>query len=281
MFGLVTASLEELRPEEKERYQAVYCGLCRAIGDQDGQLCRLGLSYDLAFLALVLTSLYEPEETAGAGLCVRHPVKKQPWVDNEYIRYAARMNVILARDKAADDWNDEKSWSAWALSRVFGVHGGETAREYPRQTVAIAAGLAELSRLEGENCPNPDLPANAFGEILGELMVFREDRWAPLLRELGFWLGRFIYLADAAMDYDRDGKQGKYNPYLAMGMEADFDTWERHLVLSMAGCTRCFEALPLVTDKGLLDNILYSGVWLGFRARQRKIREEQGNGGSL
>ena len=96
MFGFVVASLQELSEEEKNRYQAVYCGICRAIRDADGQLCRLGLSYDMAFLALLLTSLYEPEEQNGSGRCIAHPAKRRPWADNEYIRYAARMNVALA-----------------------------------------------------------------------------------------------------------------------------------------------------------------------------------------
>ena len=74
MFGFVTASLEELSEEQKNRYQAVYCGICRAIRSSDGQLCRLALSYDMAFLALLLMSLYEPEETAGQGRCrTRYP----------------------------------------------------------------------------------------------------------------------------------------------------------------------------------------------------------------
>ena len=62
MFGFVIASLEELSEEQKNRYQSVYCSICRAIREADGQLCRLGLSYDMAFLALLLMSLYEPDE---------------------------------------------------------------------------------------------------------------------------------------------------------------------------------------------------------------------------
>ena len=83
MFGFVVASLQELREEEKNRYQAVYCGICRCIREADGQLCRLGLSYDMAFLALLLTSLYEPEEQNGQGRCIAHPAKRRPWADNE------------------------------------------------------------------------------------------------------------------------------------------------------------------------------------------------------
>ena len=65
MFGLVSASLEELTQQERDRYKAVYCGICRSIGHQDGQTCRLGLSYDMAFLALLLMS--KPIETAEGG----------------------------------------------------------------------------------------------------------------------------------------------------------------------------------------------------------------------
>lgn len=281
MFGLVSASLDELTKEERDRYSAVYCGICRRIGEQDGQACRLGLSYDMAFLALLHMSLYEPEEQQGASFCVRHPVKRHPWTDNEMIRYAARMNVALACYNARDDWQDEKNPSAWVLSKVFGRNLEDIQKQYPRQCAAIESALAELSALEQAGCSNPDEPANAFGRLLGELMVYKEDLWAEQLYRLGFCLGRFIYLADAIMDYDQDKKHVKYNPYVAMGGEEDQQAWEQHLVLAMAGCTDAYERLPLVQDKGLLDNILYSGVWLNYRAKQRKSREEDQNGGPL
>ena len=96
MFGLVTASVQELTPAQKERYNSIYCGICRAIRRSHSQLCRLGLSYDMAFLAMLLMSLYESEEDSGRNACVLHPIRKKPWVENECIRYAADMNVALA-----------------------------------------------------------------------------------------------------------------------------------------------------------------------------------------
>ena len=96
MFGFVAASVEELTPEEKQRYNSVYCGICRRIRSQSSNLSRLTLSYDTTFLALLLMSLYEPEETGGDHACVLHPIRKKHWVDNACIRYAADMNVILA-----------------------------------------------------------------------------------------------------------------------------------------------------------------------------------------
>ena len=108
MFGFVTASYSELTKAEKDRYGAVYCGICRAIRNQSGQIARLGLSYDMAFLALLLMSLYEPEETSGGNACMLHPVKKRPWVDNDCVRYAADMNIILSYYSRVDDWNERK-----------------------------------------------------------------------------------------------------------------------------------------------------------------------------
>ena len=278
MFGLVTASLEELSEEQKNRYQAVYCGICRAIEGQDGQLCRLGLSYDMAFLALLLTSLYEPDEQIGQSRCIAHPARKSPWADNDYIRYAARMNVALACYKARDDWQDDRKGSALLLSKIFGRKESEITARYPRQCEAISRCITELSRLEASGCRNPDEPAGCFGNLMAELLVVREDRWAEDLRQMGFYLGRFLYLADAAIDYRQDVKKGKYNPFAAMGCGEDFEKWEQYLVLAMAGCTDAYERLPLVEDKGILDNILYSGVWRSYRRMQRESGKENQDG---
>ena len=278
VFGFVVASLEELDEAQKMRYQSVYCGICRAIRDADGQLCRMGLSYDMAFLAMLLMSLYEPQEETGHGRCIAHPAKARPWTDNPYIRYAARMNVALACYKARDDWQDDKKTSARILAKVFGQHEAEITAAYPRQCAAIADCIRRLSALENAGCANPDEPAGCFGELMAELLVVHEDRWAEDLRQMGFFLGRFIYLADAAIDYRRDVKQGKYNPFAAMGCGEDFDRWEQYLVLAMAQCTDAYERLPLVEDKGILDNILYSGIWLSYRRMQRESGKENQDG---
>lgn len=273
MFGFVTAQLKELTQEQQTRYNGVYCGICRQIRIRASQTARLGLSYDMAFLALLLMSLYEPEEISGSRACALHPVRPKHWIDNEFIQYAADMNVALAYYNARDDWQDDKSVSARVLSKIFGKSYGEIAGRYPRQCDAIARCITEINELEAEDCPNPDLPAGAFGRLMGELLVYREDMWAPTLREMGMALGRFIYLGDAAVDYRRDKRRKKYNPYLAMDTGEDWPRWEEYLVLAMGRCTTAFEKLPLVQDKQLLDNILYSGVWSSFRRKKKEGRD--------
>ena len=270
------ANMEELTEGEKTRYGEVYCGICRQIRSRSGQLSRMALSYDMAFLALLLMSLYEPEEERGGSACSLHPIKKRPWVSNEYTAYAADMNVALAYFNTLDDWQDDKSLSARAMAGVLGSSRRELAARYPRQWHAIEDCISRLNRLEKENCPNPDEPANCFGQLMAELLVFREDLWDKDLRQMGHALGRFIYLADAAVDYRRDKRRKKYNPFLAMGTGEDWARWETYLVLDMGRCCDSFERLPLVQDKALLDNILYSGIWTTLRQKQKRqtAREE-------
>lgn len=275
MFGLVTASLSELSKEQQRRYNAVYCGICRSIRDREGQLCRLGLSYDMAFLAILLMSLYEPEDTSGQRACALHPLKPKAWVENESIRYAADMNVALAYYKAMDDWNDDKKRSAKMKAGFFGKRMDEIQSAWPRQCGVIADCIGRLNSLEKEGCPNPDDPANVFGELMSELFVWRQDQWEPWLRLMGHYLGRFIYLADAAVDYRSDLKKDKYNPLRFVGEGEDFKLWEQYLVLAVAGCTDAYERLPLVQDKGILDNILYSGIWINYRRAQKEGRKEK------
>ncbi len=276
MFGYVMADLKELEKAQRQRYGSVYCGICRQIRERTSQVARLALSYDMAFLSLLLMSLYEPEETKGKNACHLHPISGRPWTDNEYIRYAADMNVALAYYNAADDYRDEKKLTAKWMEAFLEKQLPRLQAAYPRQCAAIEACLQKLSGLEAENCANPDLPAGCFGELMGELLVYREDMWAPTLRQLGMALGRYIYLADAAVDYRRDVRKKQYNPFVAMGTGEAPNQWEEYLVLAMGRCTDYFERLPLVQDKEILNNILYSGVWLEYRRRQRIQQEASG-----
>lgn len=274
MFGYVMANMKELTRTQQARYGGVYCGICLRIREHASQMARMGLSYDMAFLALLLMSLYEPEEDTFPLRCALHPLRRRDCFDNEFIRYAADMNVALAYYNCLDDWQDDGKHTAKWMAEVFAKDLPRIRETYPRQCAAIAEGIGALSRLEQAGCANPDEPAHQFGRLLGELLVYREDLWAGTLRQMGDALGRFIYLADAMVDYREDKRKGKYNPLIAMGSGEDWKTWDEYLVLAMGRCTAYYEKLPLVQDKDILDNILYSGVWSGFRGRGAKAREE-------
>ena len=277
LFGLVAANVKELTKAQQQRYNAVYCGICRQIREHAGQTARLGLQYDMAFLALLLMSLYEPEEIQGDRACILHPIKPRSWVDNEYIRYCADMNVALAYYKAMDDSVDDDSVAAKAIASVFAGSLPRIRQQYPRQCRAMEESIHHLRELEKACCENPDEPAHCFGQLMAQLLIYREDLWQDTLYEMGMQLGRFIYLADAALDYRRDKRKGKYNPFTAQQPKQ----WEQYLVLAMGRCTDYYERLPLVQDNPLLDNILDSGVWAQYRRRQRCKTEEENDRRSL
>lgn len=270
MFGFVGADATALTDEQKKRYGQVYCGICRRIRLQSTKSARLVLSYDMAFLAMVLMSLYEPDEETGRRSCGFHPIKPRPWTDNPYIAYAADMNVALAYYNCLDDWKDEGRLSSGGCALLLKKSYPAVALKYPRQCKAIEDCIRQLAQYEKENCPNPDLPAGCFGQLMAELMVYKEDIWSDPLRKMGEYLGRFIYLADAAVDYQKDLKKKRYNPFIAMGIPEDQEQFRQYLILAIGRCTQYYESLPLVQDKTILDNILYGGVWLQYSSKRGK-----------
>ena len=271
MFGYVTIYHKGLEKPELDRYQAYYCGLCRTLGQKYGLPGQLTLSYDLAFIAILHSALYEPQTQFSAGRCAPHPIKARPRAANEFLDYAADMTIALAYFKALDDWQDDKKQGARLLARHLEPHYSQIAKKYPRQCKAIDTGIRDLSQLEKDNVQNPDLAAAAFGRLMGELFVWQEDLWQDTLRAMGEALGRFIYLMDAELDLEEDRKKGSYNPLADLPQQ---DHLEQILTLTMGRCAYYYEKLPLVQDKGLLDNILYSGVWVRYREKYRKERNQ-------
>lgn len=111
MFGYVIPNQAALDDEAKARYRTAYCGLCRRIGALHGLRGRLTLSYDLTFLNLLLSSLYEGESecVTGSGHCPIHPIRKISWRHSGPTDYCADMSVALHYYNAADKWNGDHS----------------------------------------------------------------------------------------------------------------------------------------------------------------------------
>ena len=262
MFGYVIANVNTLDPAQKERYRACYCGLCRCIGRRCGQGCRLSLTYDMVFLTLTLNALYEPPERTAAGPCPAHPLRKRRSWESEVTAYAADMNVLLGRLSALDHWQDEGRLLALGEAKLLEKGAARAAERNPRQREIILDSLARLREIEQRREPDPAPGADAFGELMAGLFLWREDRWSPLLRKLGQSLGRFVYLLDALADRERDRRRGLYNPLQAMAETGTGEEDIREILTAlMADCVESWEKLPLLRDADIQRNILYSGVW--------------------
>ena len=113
---------------------------------------------------------------------------------------------------------------------------------WPRQLRAIEDGLKRLSDLEKAKDFSSDACAGAFGDILAELFVYKEDTWANALRETGGALGKFIYMMDAYEDLDKDAKKGAFNPLLPIRVAEGFEETESCMVTysPRASCSASF-----------------------------------------
>ena len=109
MFGYVVVNKPELKFREFDVYRAYYCGLCHSLSKRHGLSGQLTLSYDMTFLVILLSSLYEPEHNFTSKRCVVHPLRRQNIISSEFTDYVADMNVILSYFKCLDDWHDDIS----------------------------------------------------------------------------------------------------------------------------------------------------------------------------
>ncbi len=274
MFGYITCIRSKLSKEEQDRYQRIYCGLCRNLKMRYGELERMSLSYDMTFVILFLSSLYEPAEKSSSFRCAVHPLRVGKDIQNCFTEYAADMTVALAYYKALDDWKDEKKVGKRLYGKRLQNAYRKVEKAYPRQCRAITESLQELDFLEKAPGANADQAINCSGKMLSELFVYKEDFWSNSLRAFGYELGRFIYLMDAAMDYKKDGKTGNYNPLVRMKKRPE--EMESVLRLPLGNAVEIFERLPLVQDEQLLRNILYGGVWQQYDIKIRRKEKTDG-----
>lgn len=230
------------------------------------------LSYDMTFLVMLLTSLYEPVDNRDKKRCIAHPVKKQCCISNEYTDYVADMTVLLSYYKCQDDWQDEKK----ILKKIYGdILRGKTKRKqdfYKQKEEVIVENLKHLSEAEKRNETDLDIVAGYFGNILAELFVVKEDEWSDNLRKIGYYLGKYIYIMDAYDDLEKDIKKNNYNPFIEKMCNTDnFDYFVKEILTIMASeCAKEFEKLPLLENVEILRNILYSGVWTKYEMVKEK-----------
>ena len=269
MFGYVTANEPELKVKDYHKYKAYYCGLCQSLKRQYGSAGQLTLAYDMTFVIILLTSLYESETKAESHRCKMHPLKPQPMLENEITEYAADMNLIMAYYHLEDDWKDEKKVAGLLGSMALKRKVEKAIRKYPRQSRVIREEMAKLSEYESQGIQEVDYPAGCFGRLMEEMMVYKEDCWEQQLRGIGFYLGKYIYLMDAFMDLEEDKRKGCFNPLKEWeGRDGYDETIKKILDHTIRMAIVEFEKLPLEQDVAILRNILYEGVWTAYERKQ-------------
>ena len=271
MFGFASADPALLEEAQRARYRAVYCGLCRALGEDRPFYFRAALSYDFVLLALLRSAAERTSLSAGRTRCGVHPLKTHETLTNAHTRYAADMNALLAFYKFADDVSDGDGAAGRLGAAVFRREATRLSQRYPAQSAAIDAGLRTLAALEKADERQAELPAAAFGGLLGAVFAEGTGAHAQTLFDFGDALGRAIYLLDAAVDLKSDLKKKRYNPLTAAGFAAA----QTAVPAELERCLLALSALPASPDAALVKNVLLSGIWGRYdREKQRRERHD-------
>lgn len=217
MFGYVRPPLDALPQAERDRFQALYCGLCHTLRRRCGLPASLILNYDFAFLAMLLS---DGEERDGQTLrCAVHPCRGRCCrTGDRALDFSADASVILAYWQLRDGVADRGFWRGLPY-RMASLALGPAYRRCARRQAAFDGvtrrQLEALRQLEAADCPSLDQPADTFACLLSAAAEGETDsERRRVLHQILYHLGRWIYLVDAADDLDRDRRSGSYNPLI-------------------------------------------------------------------
>lgn len=270
MFGYLRPDKNELKIKDYELYKSVYCGLCKHLGKDYGIISRLTLSYDCTVLAMLYISLKNEKPCVNKGRCVVNPLKKCAFCDceGEGFRFAGAVSVIMTYYKLSDTIADSgffKSAGAGILKAFLKRSYKKAAKAYPL-TDECAAKMMEL-QLEAEKSEcTVDKAADPTASMLSSLcksMVDEEDPRRKTLEVFGYFLGRWIYLMDAADDLEKDIRKKQFNPF-KNDCDGEIKKAMLHcndvLNMTAAQIVLAYDLLDQNCFKDILDNIVYDGV---------------------
>ena len=274
MFGYLRPEREELRIREYELYRSAYCGLCKRLGKDYGIITRLTLSYDCTVLAMLAASLKGERSCVRAGRCRINPMKKCLFcdTDGEAMRLAGGVTVIMAYYKLSDTIADSGFFKRLAarLARAFLKKGfGKARKAYPDIEVS-AKEMMRAQLLAEKNGSGIDASADPTAKMISSLCerLAEDEMTKRVLSSFGYYLGRWIYLIDAADDLEKDIKHRSFNPFIGELKDTPEETAEfcnETLNMTAAQLIRAYELLEIGAYKEILDNIVYYG--LSFQQR--------------
>ncbi|MCH5299369.1 MAG: hypothetical protein J1E96_06365 [Ruminococcus sp.] len=265
MFGYIRIQKSELLVREYEAYKSVYCGLCRQMGRDYSRLSRFILSYDCTFYAIFLMSLRRSCTGFERKCCRFNPLKRCTYcsAEDDALSKAAALSVILAYYKTLDDIADSGFFKRTAyriVKPIFARWRKKAARRYP-ELDKIAADMTAAQQLaeKDSNCPL-DKAADPSATMLSSVLALEAESESKkrIYSQIGYGLGRFIYLVDAADDLEKDIKNGNFNPFV--GINDRNNVIKNNLSQALAMTFDAYNLLDLVGFKGIIDNVITKGL---------------------
>ncbi len=269
MFGYVRTDTPYLYIKDDTLYRAMYCGVCKGIGKTCGTAARMGLSYDVTFLSVILHNILGKDVKIEKQHCLTHCIRSRQMAEvDELTCQLGALNTLLVYYKYTDDIEDGDRGRGKRLWFKKGYRRVE--KRYPELLQIVRDNLACQSRIEGAKTDSVDRAADATATMLAEISDYLlGEKATEHTRALFYAVGKWIYLIDALDDYDKDVKKGAYNPF-ALAYKA---TCKSELLASEKGGEVRFvfeslfydiqEHLSAITfhfNRDLSDNILLRGL---------------------
>ncbi len=266
LFGYIKVSKGELKIKEFELYRGVYCTLCKVLGKNYGLISRFTLNYDFTFLALLNLSLKDGCDKFTKKGCTFNPLKKCNFCNNtEEFEMPAAAAMIMTYYKLLDNIADEKGIKKlfYLLLLPFIKSANKKAsKNYPHIEKIIGDYISKLSVLEKENCTDIDMVSDPTAVALSKILMLCSDDNSQkrVLERLGYCLGRYIYLADAYFDLEKDKITGNFNVLKNKPSNETESYIKSQIYFCINEATKAFELLDIKKYKTILGNILYLGL---------------------
>lgn len=218
MFGYIQPDAPYLFNKDEALYKALYCGLCKGIGAGCGQRARTSLTYDMAFVSALVHNIRREDVKIKKERCALHVIRRRPIaaVDETSVTVGC-INTVLAYYKLCDDKADGDRRGAFRHVYRRGLM--RAAKRHPEIIEIISGQLRLQSELEKSGCAVIDMACEPTAEMMRRLSVYALGEYSTADTEgLFYALGKWVYLADALDDYDKDVKKNRYN-VLALAFE--------------------------------------------------------------
>lgn len=214
MFGYIRTDTPYLYIKDDNLYRAMYCGVCKGIAETCGNAARMGLSYDVTFLSVILHNILGTDVKIEKQHCLTHCIRSRQMAEvDELTRRLGVLNTVLVYYKYTDDIQDGDRGRGKRLWFKRGFRRAQ--KRYPEIVKIVRDNLAEQEKLEKAQVASVDRAADATAQMLSEFSTYvLGEKATQHTKRLFYAVGKWIYLIDALDDYDKDKKKGAYNPFL-------------------------------------------------------------------
>lgn len=281
MFGYIKTHRPELKIKEDEAYKGIYCSLCKELGKRYGLISRMFLSYDSSFLAIALMALSDEKICFEQKRCPFNPAKKCNFCteSRKEIQFAADISVLLLYHKIKDNIHDSTLFKAFffRILLLFVSCSYKKAKKLCPNGAQLIENYIDMQNSVEERLSNSiDEAAEPTAILLKNLYSMDEtDADAKVIREqIGYYLGRWVYLIDAFDDIEKDRKNNNYNPFILSGND-NYEKIKGDLLMTAGEIAKAYELLTVKCFGSILENVIYDGLYYEtLKVYERKLKNE-------